>query len=116
MKQLFIWWHRRRAAHHNAIKHCSGNWNYHETWHLWHAEQLKIITSPSLACELCKWLDTLHITGKNIGEIRRSCFVPWDSKWNSYVREETANRESPFDSVPDPFEPQQQFPAPARPC
>ena len=43
--------------------------------------------------ELCLWLDQQVITGDNIGDIRRQCFVPWDSAWNGIVREETAARE-----------------------
>lgn len=43
--------------------------------------------------ELAAYLDGLVITGENIGDIRRSCFVPWDSAWNGIVREETASRE-----------------------
>lgn len=43
--------------------------------------------------ELRAYLDGLTITGDNIGEIRRSLFMPWDSPWNDVVREETANRE-----------------------
>jgi hypothetical protein len=43
--------------------------------------------------ELCAYLDSLTITGENIGDIRRSCFVPWDSAWNGIVRDETAERE-----------------------
>ena len=29
----------------------------------------------------------------NIGDIRRSLFVPWESQWNGWVRDETASRE-----------------------
>jgi hypothetical protein len=47
--------------------------------------------------EMCAYLDTLTITGLNIGEIRRSLFVPWDSLWNDWVREDTAARETSFD-------------------
>jgi RNase P subunit RPR2 len=47
----------------------------------------------NLAQELAKYLDTLTITGDNIGDIRRECFVPWDSQWNGIVRDETAARE-----------------------
>lgn len=43
--------------------------------------------------ELCIYLDTLIITDDNIGDIRRQCFVPWDSAWNGIVRDETAARE-----------------------
>lgn len=47
----------------------------------------------NLPHELRTYLDTLTITGENIGEIRRSLFLPWDSAWNGLVREETAARE-----------------------
>lgn len=47
----------------------------------------------NLEQELTEWLDTLTITGDNIGEIRRSCFMPWDGKWNGIVRDKTAERE-----------------------
>src|SRR6185503_20843024 len=49
--------------------------------------------------ELKRWLDTQSITSGNIGNIRRQCFVPWDSKWNGIVRDETAIREK---KVEDP--------------
>lgn len=45
--------------------------------------------------DLKTYLDTLVITSDNIGDIRRQCFVPWDSKWNGIVRDETAKRERP---------------------
>lgn len=43
--------------------------------------------------ELVEWLNTQNITTDNIGEIRRQCFMPWDSAWNMIVRDETAARE-----------------------
>lgn len=43
--------------------------------------------------ELRHWLKSQSINGENIGDIRRSLFVPWDSKWNGIVRDETAARE-----------------------
>ena len=43
--------------------------------------------------ELRAYLDALIITGENIGDIRRSLFMPWDSEWNGRVRDETAVRE-----------------------
>lgn len=45
--------------------------------------------------ELEKHLDGLTITGDNIGDVRRSLFMPWDSAWNGVVRDETAKRERP---------------------
>ena len=44
--------------------------------------------------ELLAYLDTLTITGENIGDVRRSLFMPWDSAWNGIVRDETAEREN----------------------
>lgn len=49
----------------------------------------------NLPHELRQHLDTMTITGENIGDIRRSLFVPWDSAWNGIVRDETAQRERP---------------------
>ena len=43
--------------------------------------------------ELTRYLDSIDIHSDNIGDIRRACFVPWDSPWNSLVRDETAARE-----------------------
>lgn len=44
--------------------------------------------------ELRAHLDSLVITSDNIGDIRRGMFMPWDSSWNGWVRDETAARES----------------------
>lgn len=52
--------------------------------------------------ELRAYLDTLAIDSHNIGDIRRSLFVPWESAWNALVRDETAERERPAASVPSP--------------
>jgi hypothetical protein len=54
-----------------------------------------------LRIEMRAYLDTLRITGHNIGDIRRSLFVPWDSLWNGWVRDETAARESRGDTEGD---------------
>ena len=43
--------------------------------------------------ELIKYLDSIQIDCDNIGDIRRECFVPWDSKWNRIVRDLTVERE-----------------------
>jgi hypothetical protein len=43
--------------------------------------------------ELRRYLDTLMIDGDTIGDIRCRLFLPWDSAWNGWVREETAARE-----------------------
>lgn len=45
--------------------------------------------------DLRKYLDTLNINGDNIGGIRASLMMPWDSPWNALVRDETAAREKP---------------------
>jgi uncharacterized protein len=47
-----------------------------------------------LKSELRIYLDGQKINSENIGEIRRACFVPWDSEWNAFVRDETAAREN----------------------
>jgi hypothetical protein len=57
------------------------------------SEGLLIDRNAILRQELRVYLDTLTITGDNIGDIRRQCFVPWDSAWNAWVRDETASRE-----------------------
>jgi hypothetical protein len=44
--------------------------------------------------ELKNYLNTQIITSDNIGDIRRNCFMPWDSSWNMFIRDETAKRES----------------------
>jgi hypothetical protein len=46
-----------------------------------------------LVKELQRYLDSMVITDRNIGDVRRSCFVPWNIKWNGIVRDETAKRE-----------------------
>lgn len=43
--------------------------------------------------ELCAWLDKQMIHSENIGIVRNSCMLPFDSEWNGIVREETATRE-----------------------
>lgn len=54
----------------------------------------------TLVEQLKKWLDIQSITSNTIGNIRRQCCVPWDSEWNSIVRDETAKREVNSDSKP----------------
>ena len=49
---------------------------------------------PFMFTELRHWLDRQVITSETIGDIRRRLFVPWDSKWNGIVRDETAAREN----------------------
>lgn len=52
------------------------------------------VEGPSLlAVELIQYLDSIDIHSDNIGDIRRACFVPWDSLWNGFVLDETAKRE-----------------------
>lgn len=59
MKKLFIWWHRRRAAHHAALKINGAVHqgffgreyvqmsNYHSHYEKWHLEQIKRLSSPN---------------------------------------------------------------------
>lgn len=56
--------------------------------------------------ELFSWLAKQEVTSKNIGKIRESCMVPWDSKWNSMVLDATAAVEQVATS-------QQEGPTPA---
>jgi hypothetical protein len=56
--------------------------------------QIMVDRDAGLRIELRAYLDTLTITGDNIGDIRRSLFMPWDSPWNGWVRDETAEREN----------------------
>jgi hypothetical protein len=58
-------------------------------------QRLVIDRDAILRNELRAYLDTLTINSDNIGDVRRSCFVPWDSPWNGVVRDETAARERP---------------------
>ena len=44
--------------------------------------------------ELIIWINQQTITSENIGDIRRSLLLPWNSEWNSIVRDETASREN----------------------
>lgn len=53
--------------------------------------------SFNLRGELVQYLDKQTINSNNIGGIRKSCSLPWDSEWNSFVRQETANRENKID-------------------
>jgi hypothetical protein len=46
-----------------------------------------------LEVQMTTYLDSLDITSDNIGDIRRSLFMPFDCNWNSWVRDETAKRE-----------------------
>ena len=55
---------------------------------------LPSFVAVSLHRELTAYLDGLVMTGENIGDIRRSLFLPWDSAWNGIVRDDTARRES----------------------
>lgn len=73
--------------------------------HSWHAdlptaETVPAETEPFMYAELRHWLDRQVITSETIGSICRQLFVPWDSKWNGIVRDETAARENkPMASV-----------------
>jgi hypothetical protein len=50
--------------------------------------------SQGLATMVGRYLDSITITSDNIGEIRRSLFMPFECGWNGWVRDETANREN----------------------
>jgi hypothetical protein len=58
---------------------------------------------PQMVSELRAYLDSLTITSDNIGNIRRSLFVPWESPWNGIVRDETAARERPSLGTEEPL-------------
>lgn len=53
----------------------------------------EIAIACGLRRELRAYLDTLFIDSSNIGEIRYGLFLPWESQWNGWVRDETALRE-----------------------
>jgi hypothetical protein len=101
-------------AHHKALMirwSLNDGWrqpwvDYHtakHTQHLLHFSAMEITKSRAeqqpkqhhFVRELLAYLDGQHINNENIGMIRRQCFVPWDSEWNSIVRDETAKRERP---------------------
>jgi NTP pyrophosphatase (non-canonical NTP hydrolase) len=64
-------------------------------WQPMEADDLRSrLSPPREVVELRAYLDTLIITSDNIGDIRRSLFFPWDSRWNGWVRDETAAREN----------------------
>lgn len=44
--------------------------------------------------DLITYLRTLKITSENIGNIRRSLFMPFDHPWNGLVRDWTAQSEN----------------------
>ena len=52
MKNLIIWWHRRRAANHGGKSAgnqyplgCPEKTRYHNFWQNWHLEQIKRLQS-----------------------------------------------------------------------
>jgi len=47
-----------------------------------------------LETELKNYLSSIKVTSDNIGDIRRSLFVPWNSKWNGLVRDVSAELEN----------------------
>ena len=57
------------------------------------AVPLMVDRDADLRREMRVYLDAQVITGDTIGDIRRSLFVPWESAWNGWVRDETAARE-----------------------
>lgn len=66
--------------------------------------------------ELTRYLDTLTIHSDNIGDIRRSCFVPWESAWNGIVRDETAAREVTAAPSPAPSADAERYSGHVRNC
>jgi len=82
----------------NALGDIFGN----EFWNLIYVDRGDVLSDPfgkpsnaplDLVAEVRRYLDAQVITGETIGGLRRSCFVPWPSRWNAIVREETAKRE-----------------------
>ena len=59
-------------------------------------------TERALRQELRDHLDSLNITSENIGSIRRSLFLPFQTSWNGLVRDETAARENANLTPADP--------------
>lgn len=57
------------------------------------------LLATHLSVELVRYLDSIVIDSNSIGDIRRSCFMPWDSSWNGLVRDETAAREVSPDAL-----------------
>lgn len=51
-------------------------------------------TEPAMLKDLRTYLDMQTITSENIGKFRRWLFLPWESQWNGWVRDETAAREN----------------------
>ena len=62
---------------------------------------LVIDRDADLRREMRAYLSTLVITGDNIGDVRRSLFVPWNSPWNVWVRDDTAECEQHDDGNAD---------------
>jgi len=44
--------------------------------------------------EMRDYINAQKITSENIGDIRRSLFMPFDSEWNGLVRDLTAEKEN----------------------
>ena len=61
---------------------------------VWQPVGLVVDRDADLRREMQTYLRTLTITSDNIGGIRRLLFVPWDSQWNGWVRDDTAAREN----------------------
>lgn len=61
---------------------------------------VQTVYGTPMRLELLRWLEQQIITPENIGNIRRQCFLPWDSSWNALVRDETAAREKNAQILP----------------
>ncbi len=47
-----------------------------------------------LHLDMIAYLEGIAVTSENIGNIRRSLFMPFECKWNGYVRDATAAYEN----------------------
>ena len=79
---------RRNTINEAASLHRKGEMSHHQ-------KSILVDRDAELLIELRQYLDAQVITGDTIGDIRRSLFVPWNSQWNGWVRDETAAREKP---------------------
>lgn len=52
MKRLLVWYHRRRAAYHEAMALNPGSllhrcYQWHQVWAKWHSIQVEILTNEN---------------------------------------------------------------------
>jgi hypothetical protein len=50
-----------------------------------------------------RYINTLVITSDNVGDIRRSLFMPYDCKWNGWIRDMTAELENKSSTAASPL-------------